>query len=54
MLYVANRFQARNDSDFAKMADDPRFTEVLYPDIAELESSPSVFSSAVNAGRKKR
>lgn len=27
-----NRFQARNDSDFRNMADDPRFTELLYPE----------------------
>lgn len=27
-----NRFQARSDSDFQGMADDPRFTELLYPD----------------------
>jgi len=27
-----NRFQARNDSDFRALADDPRFTELLYPE----------------------
>jgi tetratricopeptide (TPR) repeat protein len=27
-----NRYQARNDSDFQGMADDPRFTELLYPE----------------------
>ncbi len=26
------RFQARNDSDFQNLADDPRFTELLYPE----------------------
>jgi tetratricopeptide (TPR) repeat protein len=31
-LNPANRFQARNDSDFKGLADDPRFTELLYPD----------------------
>src|SRR5207248_2268039 len=31
-LNPANRFQARNDSDFSAMADDPRFTELLYPE----------------------
>jgi tetratricopeptide (TPR) repeat protein len=31
-LNPANRFQARNDADFASMADDPRFTELLYPE----------------------
>lgn len=29
----AVRFQARNDSDFQNLADDPRFTELLYPEI---------------------
>jgi tetratricopeptide (TPR) repeat protein len=28
----SNRFQARNDPDFKDLADDPRFTELLYPD----------------------
>lgn len=28
-----NRIQARADSDFQDMADDPRFTELLYPEI---------------------
>jgi hypothetical protein len=29
-----NRIQARADSDFQDMADDPRFTELLYPEMA--------------------
>jgi tetratricopeptide (TPR) repeat protein len=29
---AALRFQARNDSDFQNLAEDPRFTELLYPD----------------------
>jgi tetratricopeptide (TPR) repeat protein len=34
------RFQARNDSDFQNLAEDPRFTELLYPDPgAESEAS---------------
>jgi tetratricopeptide (TPR) repeat protein len=33
-LNPANRYQARNDSDFRNLADDPRFTELLYPDIS--------------------
>lgn len=38
-LKPGNRFQARNDSDFKGLADDPRFTELLYPDTsAELPS----------------
>ncbi len=31
-LNSSNRFQARNDSDFNNLADDPRFTELLYPE----------------------
>jgi tetratricopeptide (TPR) repeat protein len=31
-LNRSNRFQARNDSDFKNLADDPRFTELLYPE----------------------
>jgi tetratricopeptide (TPR) repeat protein len=31
-LNQSNRFQARNDSDFNNLADDPRFTELLYPE----------------------
>jgi tetratricopeptide (TPR) repeat protein len=31
-LNPSTRFQARNDSDFRNMADDPRFTELLYPE----------------------
>ncbi len=38
-LNSALRFQARNDSDFQHLAEDPRFTELLYPDPgAELSS----------------
>jgi len=40
-LNPANRFQARNDSDFKNLADDPRFTELLYPDTsADAPSEP--------------
>lgn len=37
----ALRFQARNDTDFQNLAEDPRFTELLYPDpsIEEAEVS---------------
>jgi tetratricopeptide (TPR) repeat protein len=34
-LNSSNRFQARNDSDFQNMFDDPRFTELLYPEPGE-------------------
>jgi tetratricopeptide (TPR) repeat protein len=33
-LQPRNRIQARCDSDFQEMADDPRFTELLYPEIS--------------------
>lgn len=29
----SNRIQARSDPDFVDMADDPRFTELLYPEL---------------------
>ena len=32
-LNPQNRIQARSDSDFQDMADDPRFTELLYPEV---------------------
>lgn len=32
-LNARNRIQARADSDFQDMADDPRFTELLYPEV---------------------
>ncbi|HZQ25337.1 MAG TPA: tetratricopeptide repeat protein [Terriglobales bacterium] len=42
----ALRFQARNDSDFQNLAEDPRFTELLYPDPgAELSASEPNFDS---------
>ena len=34
------RFQARNDSDFQNLAEDPRFTELLYPDPGADLTSP--------------
>jgi tetratricopeptide (TPR) repeat protein len=34
------RFQARNDSDFQNLAEDPRFTEMLYPDPGAEPGSP--------------
>lgn len=38
---AALRFQARNDNDFHNLAEDPRFTELLYPDpgVEEVEAS---------------
>ncbi len=32
-LNPRNRLQARVDNDFQNMADDPRFTELLYPEV---------------------
>lgn len=38
------RFQARNDTDFQNLVEDPRFTELLYPDPGgELDSSDGDF-----------
>ena len=43
----ALRFQARNDTDFQNLAEDPRFTELLYPDPAmEDAESPKEESNA--------
>jgi tetratricopeptide (TPR) repeat protein len=36
----ALRFQARNDGDFQNLAEDPRFTELLYPDPGAGETEP--------------
>jgi tetratricopeptide (TPR) repeat protein len=43
-LNAALRFQARNDSDFQNLAEDPRFTELLYPDPgADMDSEEDNF-----------
>jgi tetratricopeptide (TPR) repeat protein len=43
-LNASLRYQARNDSDFHNLAEDPRFTELLYPDpAADLSSTESPF-----------
>jgi tetratricopeptide (TPR) repeat protein len=39
-LNAGLRFQARNDSDFQNLSEDPRFTELLYPDPGEDLSLP--------------
>ncbi len=33
-LNSKNRLQARSDNDFQSMVDDPRFTELLYPEVS--------------------
>ena len=50
-LNPSNRFQARNDSDFAQMADDPRFTELLYPE-PEGEGQAASAASATTKPRR--
>jgi tetratricopeptide (TPR) repeat protein len=40
-LNPVNRFQARNDADFKSLSDDPRFTELLYPDTSA-EAEPEL------------
>jgi tetratricopeptide (TPR) repeat protein len=43
-LNASLRYQARNDSDFHNLAEDPRFTELLYPDPgADMVSQDSPF-----------
>jgi tetratricopeptide (TPR) repeat protein len=43
-LNAALRYQARNDTDFHNLAEDPRFTELLYPDpAADLPTPESSF-----------
>jgi tetratricopeptide (TPR) repeat protein len=44
-LNPAIRFQARNDSDFHNLAEDPRFTELLYPDPGASELAASAANS---------
>jgi len=39
-LNPANRYQARNDSDFQNLGDDPRFTELLYPEPEAVSPAP--------------
>ncbi|HUB01116.1 MAG TPA: tetratricopeptide repeat protein [Terriglobales bacterium] len=44
---AALRFQARNDADFQNLTEDPRFTELLYPDPgAEEVETPTEETSA--------
>lgn len=40
-MNASNRYQARNDSDFQNLADDPRFTELLYPEPGVSPAAPS-------------
>ncbi len=40
-LNPANRYQARNDSDFQNLGDDPRFTELLYPEPQAATPAPA-------------
>lgn len=51
-LNPSNRYQARNDSDFAQMSDDPRFTEVLYPEPEGENTSSSAAGAAANKTRR--
>ena len=41
-LNPANRYQARNDSDFQNLGDDPRFTELLYPEPQAAAPAPAL------------
>jgi tetratricopeptide (TPR) repeat protein len=52
-LNAASRYQARNDSDFENLFDDPRFTELLYPE-AGVESAPPPPPERASGGRNAR
>ncbi len=48
----SNRLQARNDSDFQNLADDPRFTELLYPEEGvEIPPPPAPPKTSSGKGR---
>ncbi|HTD23521.1 MAG TPA: hypothetical protein VK738_12760 [Terriglobales bacterium] len=51
-LNTGNRYHARNESDFQNMADDPRFTELLYPE--ELEASAAPTPASPGPAKKRR
>ncbi len=51
-LNSASRYHARNESDFQNMADDPRFTELLYPE--ELGEAPPASTTTVPASAKSK
>src|SRR5437899_1057612 len=53
-LNPSNRYHARNESDFQNMSDDPRFTELLYPEELEASASPAPASSPAAVKNKRR
>lgn len=53
-LNPAVRYQARNDTDFQNLADDPRFTELLYPEAGvEVGGGSAPGSAAWEAGKRQ-
>lgn len=50
----SNRYQARNDSDFQNLADDPRFTELLYPEPEAAAPAPAPAAGKKNARTASR
>ena len=50
----SNRYQARNDSDFQNLADDPRFTELLYPEPEAASAAPAPASGKKSARTASR
>ncbi len=52
-LNRASRIHARNDSDFQNLGDDPRFTELLYPE-AEEQSAKSSAEPSRKSSRKRK
>ncbi len=53
-LNPSNRYQARNDSDFQNLADDPRFTELLYPEPEMVSAAPAPASGRKSARTASR
>lgn len=49
-LNPSNRIHARNDPDFEALADDPRFTELLYPE----ESAPAPAEEETSDEKRRR
>ena len=47
----ANRYRARNEADFKNLADDPRFTELLYPEGADRPPANAAQSGILNGKR---
>jgi tetratricopeptide (TPR) repeat protein len=52
-LNPSARYQARNDTDFQNLADDPRFTELLYPEAGVEVPTPPAPENAWESGKRR-